>query len=34
MFQPQQVAELNSFCDVALVINLKEEGATGTIDIG
>jgi hypothetical protein len=34
MFQPQQASEHGSFVHVALVLERKIEGATGTIDAG
>jgi hypothetical protein len=34
MFQPQQAADLSSFGHVALALESRIEGATGTIDAG
>jgi hypothetical protein len=34
MFQPQQAAELSSFGNVALALESRIEGTTGTIDAG
>ena len=34
MFQPQQAAELSSFGHVALALESRIEGTTGTIDAG
>jgi hypothetical protein len=34
MFQPQQVAELGSFGYVALALESRIEGPSGTIDVG
>jgi hypothetical protein len=34
MFQPQKGAELGSFSHMALALELRTEGTTGTIDSG